>query len=86
MHPLVLWEDPADDERSMALGRAFRDDLRAVRDRRRVPQLHRRRGRASACARRSGASDERLAHVKATWDPHNVFSGNQSLQPIVPAA
>ena len=28
MHPLLLWDDPADDERMVALGRAYRDDLR----------------------------------------------------------
>ena len=27
VHPLLLWEDPADDERCRALGRAFRQDM-----------------------------------------------------------
>ena len=29
VHPLMLWEDAADDERMIAWGRAFREDLRA---------------------------------------------------------
>ena len=28
VHPLLLWEDPADDERNRALARGFRDDMR----------------------------------------------------------
>ena len=28
VHPLMLWEDPADDERCIAAGRAFRTDMR----------------------------------------------------------
>ena len=27
VHPLFLWEDPADDERMIALSRGYRDDL-----------------------------------------------------------
>ena len=43
VHPLGLWDDPADDERGDRAGRATpAQDVRAVGDRRRLPQLHRR--------------------------------------------
>ena len=44
VHPLLLWEDPADDERYRALARAFRADMQPLVDRRDLPELPRRRG------------------------------------------
>jgi FAD/FMN-containing dehydrogenase len=84
VHPLVLWEDPADDGRNMAWGRAFRRDLKPYATGGAYLNFIGDEGRERLSAA-FGPSEERLAQVKATWDPRNVFSGNQSLKPIVPA-
>jgi hypothetical protein len=38
-------------------------------------------GPAAVRAAYPGATYERLAAIKATWDPTNVFQGNQNIQP-----
>ena len=45
VHPLLLWEDAADDERTIAYGRRWREVLAPYRTGAHLPQLHRRRGR-----------------------------------------
>jgi FAD/FMN-containing dehydrogenase len=85
VHPLVLWDDPADDERNMAWGRAFRRDLKPYATGGAYLNFLGDVGRERLSAA-FGPSEGRLAQVKAAWDPRNVFSGNQSLQPIAAAA
>jgi FAD/FMN-containing dehydrogenase len=73
VHPLLLWEEPSDDARCRALGRAFRDDMRPWSIGATYPNFL---GGDEGAARMSaayGASAERLAAVKAAWDPHGVF-------------
>ena len=53
VHPLALWEDPADDARAIAWARGFRELMAPYRHRRRVPELPRRRGRRARARRRS---------------------------------
>jgi hypothetical protein len=80
VHPLLLWEDPSDDERCRALGRAFRDDMRPWSTGAVYPNFL---GEESA-ARISaafGASAGRLAAVKAEWDPQGVFRTQQAIAP-----
>ena len=43
-HPFALWEDPADTEKNIEWAKSFRRDIARVRERRRLPQLHRGRG------------------------------------------
>ena len=78
VHPLMLWEDPADDEVSIAWTRGFRDDMAefatggaylnfiSPEDGERTEDQY------------GQANHERLAGVKAHWDPENFFraSGN----------
>jgi FAD/FMN-containing dehydrogenase len=85
VHPLLLWEDPADDERCRTLARAFRSDMRPWSTGAAYPNFL---GDEGAALMRAafGASAERLAAVKARWDPHGVFRTHQALRAIAKAA
>jgi FAD/FMN-containing dehydrogenase len=80
VHPLLLWEDPTDDERNRALGRAFRADMRPWSTGATYPNFlgdeGSRRMRAAY-----GPSAERVAAVQAEWDPHGIFRTHQRIQP-----
>jgi hypothetical protein len=80
VHPLLLWEDRSDDERCRALGREFRADMRPWSIGATYPNFL---GDESAARMRAafGASAERLAAVKAEWDPHGVFRTQQTIAP-----
>src|SRR5919202_257834 len=79
VHPLLLWEDPADDERNRTLARAFRSDLRPWSSGATYPNFLGEEGGARMRAA-FGASAERLAAVKAQWDPHGVFRTHQAIR------
>jgi FAD/FMN-containing dehydrogenase len=79
VHPLLLWEDPADDERCVALGRAFRSDVQRWSTGATYPNFLGDEGSARMRAA-FGASTERLAAVKADWDPHGTFRTHQAIQ------
>ncbi|MDQ2629745.1 MAG: FAD-binding oxidoreductase [Actinomycetota bacterium] len=72
VHPLLLWEDPADDERCRLLGRAIRDELQAWSVGATYPNFLGEEG-ADRMAAAFGSSGERLAAVKDRWDPKGVF-------------
>ena len=78
VHPLMLWEDPADDERCRALARAFRADVGPWAVGAAYPNFL---GDEGGQRMRSafGAHAERLVALKAAWDPQDVFTTNQSL-------
>ncbi len=73
VHPLMLWDDPADDERVMAWGRAFREGLRDHATGVAYLNFAGDEGRTRARAQYDAASYRRLARIKARWDPANVF-------------
>ena len=79
VHPLLLWEDPADDERNRALARAFRADMRHWSTGATYPNFLGDEGsqRMRAAYR---SSTERLAAVKAEWDPHSIFRTHQDIR------
>lgn len=79
VHPLLLWEDAADDARMIALGRAYREDLAPFASGAAYLNFLGDEGAERVRAGFEGDSYERLAAVKAKWDPKGVFSGNQSL-------
>ncbi|TWF75761.1 FAD/FMN-containing dehydrogenase [Pseudonocardia hierapolitana] len=79
VHPLLLWEDPSDDERNRALARAFRTDLRPWSTGVTYPNFLGDEGSQRMRAA-YGTSTERLAAVKADWDPHGVFRTHQNIQ------
>jgi FAD/FMN-containing dehydrogenase len=79
VHPLLLWEDPADDERCRALGRAVRSDVQRWSTGATYPNFLGEEGSARMSAA-FGASTERLAAVKADWDPNGVFRTHQAIR------
>ena len=79
VHPLLLWEDAADDERMMSLGRAYRDDLAPYSSGVAYLNFLGDEGGDRVRAGFGEGDHERLAQIKASWDPDGVFQGNQSL-------
>ncbi|MEZ5077692.1 MAG: FAD-binding oxidoreductase [Solirubrobacterales bacterium] len=81
IHPLMLWEDPADDAAVIAWGRGFRDSLDefatggaylnfiSESDHRRVRSQY------------DPESYARLAEIKAKWDPDDVFRASGHVPP-----
>jgi len=79
VHPLLLWEDPRDDDRLIALGRAFRTDMRPWSVGATYPNFLGEEGAARMRAA-YGASGDRLAALKAEWDPNGVFRTHQEIR------
>jgi FAD/FMN-containing dehydrogenase len=79
VHPLLLWEDPADDERNRRLARAFRRDMRRWSTGATYPNFLGDEGAARMSAA-FGTSAQRLAAIKARWDPHGVFRTHQTIR------
>jgi FAD/FMN-containing dehydrogenase len=81
VHPLMLWEDEADDARCIDYARAVRADMQPWSTGATYPNFlgEEGTGRMSAAY---GASTERLAAVKRAWDPHGVFHTHQALKEI----
>lgn len=82
-HPFAVWEDAADDERAIAWGRRFRDDIAAWTNGGVYLNFVGREGQDRVRAAYGEHKYARLQAVKAEYDPANVFRGNQN---IVPAA
>ena len=83
IHPLVLWEDPADDEAAIAWGRGFRDDVADVATGHTYTNFDGEVGDARVKAA-FGPNRERLARIKAEWDPQNVFRATGYVPPSSP--
>jgi FAD/FMN-containing dehydrogenase len=79
VHPLLLWEDPADDEYNLTLGRAYRSDMQLWSIGATYPNFL---GDEGATRMRAAFADsaERLAAIKAEWDPHGVFRTHQAIR------
>ena len=71
VHPLLLWEDAAEDERMVAFGRRYRDVLAPYRTGGTYLNFTGDEGTDRVRAA-FGPHHERLARVKAGWDPDNV--------------
>lgn len=79
VHPLLLWEDAADDDRNRALARAFRTDMRRWSTGATYPNFLGDEG-AQRMRAAYGTSTGRLARVKAEWDPHGIFRTHQDIR------
>ncbi|WP_256837899.1 FAD-binding oxidoreductase [Ornithinimicrobium faecis] len=84
VHPLLLWEDAADDDRNMRLGRAFRRDMRGFSTGATYPNFLGDEG-SRRMASAFGSSAARLAAVKAAYDPAGTFRTHQVLETIADA-
>jgi hypothetical protein len=78
VHPLLLWEDPADDERCRALARAFRSDMNPWSIGATYPNFLGDEG-ATRMSAAFGTSAARLAAAKSAWDPHDLFRTHQAI-------
>lgn len=81
VHPLLLWEDAADDERMIAFGRSYREDLRPYATGNSYLNFIGDEGEARKRAAFGVRNHARLAAVKADWDPDNVFASNANVAP-----
>ena len=79
VHPLLLWEDPADDERCRSVAHAFRTDMQPWATGAAYPNFLGDEG-STRMAAAFGTSAGRLAAVKAQWDPHGVFRTHQAFR------
>jgi FAD/FMN-containing dehydrogenase len=78
VHPLLLWDDPADDERCRALARAFRTDMQRWSTGATYPNFLGDEG-SQRMNTAFGTSAARLAAVTAEWDPHGFFRTHQAI-------
>jgi FAD/FMN-containing dehydrogenase len=81
VHPFALWEDPADDERMIGWGRAFREDLREYTTGDVYLNFIGDEGPARVKAGYGPRAYERLARVKREWDPESIFRASGYVAP-----
>jgi FAD/FMN-containing dehydrogenase len=73
VHPLMLWEDPADDERVIAWGRSFRESVREFASGGAYLNFTSEADGDRIRAQYGAENHARLAEIKAQWDPEDVF-------------
>ena len=81
VHPFGMWENPADDAANIEWARGFRDDLAAYSTGAVYLNFIGNEGEARVRAGYGPGSYERLARVKAEWDPANLFRANGNVPP-----
>ncbi len=81
VHPLLLWEDPAQDETMRTLAHAFCSDVAPWSTGATYPNFLGDEGPARMEAA-YGEVARRLAAVKAEWDPHSLFRTHQVIEEI----
>ena len=81
VHPLMLWDDPADDERVIGWGRGFRDSLRSHATGAAYANFSGDDDSARLLGAYGSPSCERLVGVKARWDPDDVFRATGHVTP-----
>ena len=81
VHPFALWEDPADDADVIGWAKAFRDDIARFASGGVYLNFIGDEGRDRVRAAFGDEKYERLARIKAQYDPDNVFRGNANIVP-----
>jgi FAD/FMN-containing dehydrogenase len=81
VHPLSLWEDPADDERAIGWSRRFRELMAPYRTGGAYLNFLGDEGAERVRAAFGAERHARLARVKAEFDPRGAFRGNHAIEP-----
>ena len=81
VHPFGLWEDPADDERALRWAHDIRADLRPWATGAVYLNFIGDEGHDRLVAGFGPENYDRLAAVKADWDPDNLFRLNHNIEP-----
>jgi FAD/FMN-containing dehydrogenase len=80
-HPFAMWEDPADDDRVMAWVREFRANIAPFTNGGIYLNFIGDEGEERVRAAYGPAAYDRLAAIKAEYDPGNRFHRNQNIRP-----
>ena len=80
-HPFAMWEDAADDDRAIAWVREFRANIAPFTNGGIYLNFIGDEGEERIRAAYGPASYDRLAAIKAEYDPENVFHRNQNIRP-----
>jgi FAD/FMN-containing dehydrogenase len=86
VHPFGLWLDPDDDDRGIRWARDIRADLAPWTTGAVYLNFIGDEGADRVVAGFGAANYERLAQVKARYDPENVFRSNHNIRPARPRA
>jgi FAD/FMN-containing dehydrogenase len=78
-HPISVWDEAADDERVIAVNRAFADAMRPFATGGAYLNFTPERDRVREAY--GDAKYERLVALKDKYDPENLFRGNQNIKP-----
>ncbi|HYI35024.1 MAG TPA: FAD-binding oxidoreductase [Thermoleophilaceae bacterium] len=81
VHPLLMWQDPAQDQAMAEYGRGFREAMRPHGSGQTYPNFIGQEGEDRVKAGFGAYNARRLAQVKACWDAGNAFHGNHNIQP-----
>ena len=85
VHPLLMWEDEADDEQMISLGRTYREDLAGYATGAAYLNFLGDEGADRVRAGFGESNYRRLVEAKTAWDATNTFRGNQNLLPATEA-
>jgi FAD/FMN-containing dehydrogenase len=83
VHPLFLWEDAGDDTTMIELGRGYRDVLAPWATGAAYSNFTGDEGSERARAAFAPGAYDRLAAIKAEWDPNDVFHATGHVPPAV---
>ena len=84
VHPLGLWEDPADDERARRWAHAIRDDMAPYRTGAVYLNFIGDEGESRVVAGFGEENYQALARIKAQYDPDNIFHRWHNVRPARP--
>jgi len=80
-HPFAVWEDSADNEANIAWTKNYRRDIARYTNGGTYLNFIGDEGQDRVRAAFGPANYDRLAAVKAEYDPANVFKANQNIRP-----
>jgi FAD/FMN-containing dehydrogenase len=80
-HPIAAWDDPVDTDREIAWVHDFSEAVGPVRTGHTYLNFEPETTEESVRAGYSEGKYERLAALKAQWDPENLFRGNHNITP-----